>query len=795
MRQRWASLNRRILIGLVLGLFVTMMGQSLVRAHAMRPNSQPARVASPAVGLVVSPEGPYRTIQEALADAQPGETISVQPGVYAGPVIVDKQVILEGVGKPVVDGGGQGTVITLAAAGSVLRGFEVRGSGSEPDRDHAGITITAADVLVEDNTLDDVLFGIFVAQADRAVLRRNEITSKSVYEQARKGDGIRLWYSKEVTVEENIVRKVRDVVIWYSENVVVRDNRIEDGRYGIHLMYCDGALISGNRLAANSVGIYTMYSKDVSLLNNDIRQQRGPSGSALGFKDADNVEAQGNLLVDNRVGILLDGTPYSPKGYAHFHNNILAYNDIGVVLLTAVRGAEFQRNTFWENIEQMSIQGNGKTGENMWLGNVWSDYTGFDADGDGVGDLAYQSDRFFENLTDREPLLRALIYSPAAQAIEFAVASFPIFKPQPKFNDPAPGMKPAEIPAGALPASGTQTELYALGLGLIAISALLVGMAMNKRDIIEKNRGRNSTPANEETPVIVSVEDVVKKYGKITALAGVSFQVQRGEALALWGSNGAGKTTLMKALLGLVNYQGQILVAGQDTLRRGKAARRSIGYVPQEAIYYDMSVLATLHFYARLKKVNRDQIPELLEKLGLSAHAKKAVPALSGGLKQRLALAIALLGDPPLLLLDEPTANLDAKTRREHLALLGRLRKEGKTILFASHRFDEVDSLADRVILLDQGRVVEELPAKSLHQRYGAQFELVLWIASDLRRRAVETLEKEGLQVHENGSGTVVVELGAGAKVGILEMLEKQDIPVLDFQVELPAQEMRAQWN
>jgi nitrous oxidase accessory protein len=208
--------------------------------------------------LVVSPSGPFTSPQAALQAAQDGDTIQVQPGIYPGPLVVERSVRLEGVGWPVIDGGGVGTVVSLSAPGTVFQGFVVRGSGVEPDRDHAGITLTASDITVSGNRLEDVLFGIFVAQADRAVLRDNEISSKPQYDLARKGDGIRLWYSHGVTVDGNTVRQVRDVVMWYSSDVTVVDNLIVDGRYGIHLMYCDRAVIENNRLLNNSVGIYTM---------------------------------------------------------------------------------------------------------------------------------------------------------------------------------------------------------------------------------------------------------------------------------------------------------------------------------------------------------------------------------------------------------------------------------------------------------------------------------------------------------------------------------------------------------
>lgn len=420
--------------------------------------------------LIVSPEGPYTTIQAALADARDGDVIEVRPGTYRGPLVVDKTVTLEGVDWPVVDSGEQGTVVTLNAPGAVFRGFEVRGSGVEPDQDHAGITLTAPGILVENNRLRDVLFGIFVAQADGSIVRGNDITSKEQYDEGRKGDGIRLWYTPRTIVEGNHVHGARDVVIWYSTDIIARDNLIENGRYGIHLMYTDGAHIERNRILNNSVGVYTMYSNDVVVRDNLIRGQRGPSGYALGFKDSDRVDVADNVLVDNRAAVFLDGTPFTGQGYGRFRDNILAFNDVGVVLLPSIRGNTFEGNTFWENVEQVETQGPNAGAANTWQGNYWSDYTGFDADGDGLGDVPYRSERLFENLIDRIPTLRALLYSPAAQTVEFAASTFPIVRPQPKLADPAPRALPAVLPAQA------RSEEDA-GVGMVLAAVLLLGLA------------------------------------------------------------------------------------------------------------------------------------------------------------------------------------------------------------------------------------------------------------------------------------------------------------------------------
>jgi ABC-type multidrug transport system ATPase subunit len=294
---------------------------------------------------------------------------------------------------------------------------------------------------------------------------------------------------------------------------------------------------------------------------------------------------------------------------------------------------------------------------------------------------------------------------------------------------------------------------------------------------------RPQNPSQPPSPTVL-VASVSKRYGRVQALSDISFQAQPGEALALWGANGAGKTTLLKAMLGLVECQGRITIAGHDARRAGKQARRSLGYVPQEAAFYDMSVAATLAFYARLKRCGAERIPGLLERLGLAPHAHKPVAALSGGLKQRLALAVALLADPAVLLLDEPTANLDAQAQRDYLALLADLRaREGKTILFASHRLEEVEAIASRVLLLEQGRLVAVLTPAELLARLLPQVELTLWVPADQRQTAVSVLTGAGLTAHSNGRGTVVVQVQPEHKLRALETLQAQGIRVDDFEM------------
>ena len=208
---------------------------------------------------------------------------------------------------------------------------------------------------------------------------------------------------------------------------------------------------------------------------------------------------------------------------------------------------------------------------------------------------------------------------------------------------------------------------------------------------------------------MIRAAKIVKRFGRVKAVSDVSFDLEAGGSLALWGSNGAGKTTLIRCVLGVIRFNGNASIGGLSVRRRGRHARAQVGYVPQELAFHDDARLGSaMIFFARLRGVTPARAAESLDAVGLTGHERKRVRDLSGGMKQRLALAVALLSDPPLIILDEPTSNLDAAGRGEVVATLQRLRSAGKTLLFASHRPDEVISLADRILVMERGLVLRD---------------------------------------------------------------------------------------
>ena len=212
---------------------------------------------------------------------------------------------------------------------------------------------------------------------------------------------------------------------------------------------------------------------------------------------------------------------------------------------------------------------------------------------------------------------------------------------------------------------------------------------------------------------MIEIANVSKAYGRRRALADISLSIPPGEVTLLLGSNGAGKSTLLRCLLGITDFDGTIRIGGLDPLDDGPAVRAQIGYMPQAGgLHGDLTVEETLAFYAGVRRAPRERGGVLMREAGLGEHASTRVADLSGGMRQRLGFALALLTDPPILVLDEPSASLDAASRDW---LAGRLRAvaaEGRTVLVSTHAGQELLAAGDRRIVLEDGRVVADLSAR-----------------------------------------------------------------------------------
>jgi ABC-2 type transport system ATP-binding protein len=231
---------------------------------------------------------------------------------------------------------------------------------------------------------------------------------------------------------------------------------------------------------------------------------------------------------------------------------------------------------------------------------------------------------------------------------------------------------------------------------------------------------------------VVTVADLTKNYGDVAALRGIDFTIEEGEVFALLGPNGAGKTTAVEILEGYrMATSGTVTVLGFDPARHERAYMERIGIVLQEtSVERELSVREALDVYGGVYP-NRVPTGELIELVGLEEKADARVKTLSGGQKRRLEVALGIVGDPELVFLDEPTTGFDPTARRQAWKMIENLTKLGKTILLTTHYMDEAQHLADRVAVINDGRIVAEGTPDTLGGRHTAGSVIKFSLPSD----------------------------------------------------------------
>ena len=243
----------------------------------------------------------------------------------------------------------------------------------------------------------------------------------------------------------------------------------------------------------------------------------------------------------------------------------------------------------------------------------------------------------------------------------------------------------------------------------------------------------------------VKVENLTKTYGAQRAVDDISFEVNPGHVLGFLGPNGAGKTTTMKVITCFIPPTvGQVNVCGYDIREESRAVRKNIGYLPEHnPLYPEMYVREYLHFVAGLHNradVHRKRIDEMIDITGLGAEQNKKIGQLSKGYRQRVGLAQAMLHDPKVLILDEPTAGLDPNQLTEIRNLIRKIGRE-KTVIFSTHIMQEVQAVSDRVIIINNGKLVADDTTTELQQRLAAEVFITVGFQEDIQTSRLEGIE------------------------------------------------------
>ncbi|ARE84851.1 nitrous oxide reductase family maturation protein NosD [Roseovarius mucosus] len=380
-------------------------------------------------------------LTSAIAGALPGDVLTLEPGLHAGPVTLDHAITLDGQGKATIDAGGVGSVVTITGSDITVRGLTLTGSGSDHDAIDSGVQITrsAARVLVEDNDILGNLYGVDVHGPKNATVRGNRIVGRTDHHMNSRGNGVYVWNAPGTIIEDNDIRLGRDgIFVNASNDGIFRRNLMRDLRFAVHYMYANNSEVSGNISIGNTLGFALMFSNRITVHDNLSLADRS-HGLMLNY--ANNADIRGNLV---RGGAEKCTFIYNA------HRNLIYDNrfegcEIGIHFTAGSERNAITGNAFVGNRTQVKYVG---TKNVEWSydgrGNYWSDHPAFDLDGNGIADASFRPNDLMDHILWSQPAASLLMGAPAVQLIRWSQKHFPASLPG-GVLDSAPLMRPVLV--------------------------------------------------------------------------------------------------------------------------------------------------------------------------------------------------------------------------------------------------------------------------------------------------------------------------------------------------------------
>jgi len=372
-------------------------------------------------------------IAAAIAGADPGDTIEVAAGHYLERLVIDKPLTLLGDQGAVVDAGGEGQVVSVTAPDVTVEGFTLRGCGRDPEEANAAVRTTkeAARPRVARNRIEDCPFGVWIHGSKDARIEANRIRGIAELGRNDRGNCVHLSDTRGAHIVGNELSDCRDgIYMELGGDTVATGNTISDSRYSVHTMWCDNSVYEDNVVTDNLVGLALMFSKGVTAKRNVVHNNA--THGILLTQVTRSVVAD-NIVIGNTKGLFVYNSLYND-----LHDNFVARNNLGLHYWGGSEENQMRSNAFLENDIQVKFVA---AYDQEWSGNFWSDYVGWDVDGNGVGDVPYRSNTLVDDLLVRYPLAKLLLASPALQMLAVAERQFPVIT-VPKGVDPSPRMTP-----------------------------------------------------------------------------------------------------------------------------------------------------------------------------------------------------------------------------------------------------------------------------------------------------------------------------------------------------------------
>jgi nitrous oxidase accessory protein len=381
---------------------------------------------------------PGEAIQPVLDRAAAGDVVEVQRGRYAGNLRITKPLTLRGLQRPTISGALQGDTIRVTAPDVTIEGLIVRDSGSSLLEQNAGIYITPGSHRATVRRCDLVynLFGLWIQKANDVRVEHNLIVGKRDHGSSQRGNGVQLYDTTGARIEHNHISFVRDALyVDVSHHAVFRGNRLHHSRYGTHYMNSYHNLWEDNDSYLNRGGLALMEVRDQVVRNN---RAWGNTDHGIMLRTLQDSVIENNVVAGNARGFFI----YDVE-YVQLRSNLVVDNQVGVHLSAGSTRNRVEGNDFVGNREQVRYVG---ARDEVWgaeSGNHWSNYLGWDRDGDGRGDVRYEANDLVDRLVWQHPSARLLLASPAVQALRLVGQQFPVLR-VPGVVDPKPRMRPAQ---------------------------------------------------------------------------------------------------------------------------------------------------------------------------------------------------------------------------------------------------------------------------------------------------------------------------------------------------------------
>ncbi|GAB5555378.1 MAG: right-handed parallel beta-helix repeat-containing protein [Saprospiraceae bacterium] len=366
------------------------------------------------------------SLGEAIELANDGDEIRLLSGFYKEyNLSIKKRLSIVGIDHPIIDGDQENEILIIEADSVLIEGITFQNSGKSQIKDLAAIRVKRHDYFtIRNNRIIDAFFGVFIENGRNGVIENNYLISKATNEMSS-GNAIHCWYASGLTIKDNKIYQYRDgIYLEFVDQTQVINNFSEGNiRYGLHFMFSNDNLYHCNTFMANGAGVAVMFSKRIQMLENTFKNNWGRSAYALLLKEIYDAEIKDNLFEKNTIGILLEGSTR-----LEYQNNTFIHNGWAIQMSGGCLDNTFTKNNFLFNTLDLVVKS--RMNNNTFNGNYWSEYTGYDLDKDGIGDIPHRPVKLFSYILEKAPESIILLRSFFVDLLNFSEKVSPVFTPE-----------------------------------------------------------------------------------------------------------------------------------------------------------------------------------------------------------------------------------------------------------------------------------------------------------------------------------------------------------------------------